>query len=83
MASIAAVHRVDQSNQTVRTLAEVTPHGADLVSAFDAPHGEIQVLALNGNRAEAARSEVRDDIANLYLIEDRGHTTYVKPYHHR
>ena len=64
--------------QTVRTLVEMTPQGADFVLASDAPHGETQVLVLHGLHAGTARSESRDHFPKFQLTEDRGSSPIMK-----
>ena len=61
----ASVVAVDNSDHTNRS--DTTPQGADFVKASEDPHGETQVLVLNGYHTETARLGRRDHIAELHL----------------
>ena len=57
------------------------PERADLVLASDVPHGEVDVLVLDGLHVEADRGDGGDDLAEFQLVQDRGFTGRVEPHH--
>jgi hypothetical protein len=59
----------------------VTPERANLVLAADVPHGERDVLVLDGLDVEADGRDGGDNLAKLELVEDGGLAGGVKANH--
>lgn len=65
-----AIVRVDHEDQTLSVLEVVPPERADLVLSSDVPHGERDVLVLDGLDVEADGGDSSDDLAELELVQD-------------
>ena len=76
--SVVAVGGVDQ---TVHSPEMLSPSRLNLVLASRAPHGETQVLVLNGHHFATDRRNGRHHFAKLQLEESRGLSCSIKLAH--
>jgi hypothetical protein len=72
---------VDDEDDTLGVLEVVPPQGTDLVLTTDIPHGELDVLILDGLDVEADGRDGGDDLTKLQLVEDGGFTGSIKTDH--
>ena len=63
---------VNNKYESLRVGVIVAPEGADLVLAADVPHGERDVLVLDGLDVEADGRDGGHDLAQLELVQDGG-----------
>ena len=76
-----AVVRVDDEDEALRILEVVAPQRTDLVLTAHIPHGEVDVLVLDGLHVEADGGDGGDDLAELELVEDGGLTSGIETDH--
>jgi len=72
---------IDDEDDTLRVLEVVPPEGADLVLSTNIPHGELDVLVLDGLNVETDGGNGRDDLAELELVENGGLSGSVETDH--
>jgi len=75
------VVRVDHEDDTLGVLVVVAPEGTDLVLASDVPHGEGNVLVLDGLNVETDGRDGRNDVTQLELVKDGGLTCSIQTDH--
>jgi len=72
---------VDDEDEALSVLEVVPPEGTDLVLTSDIPHGEVDVLVLDGLHVEADCGDCCDDLTELQLVQDCGLTGGVETDH--
>lgn len=72
---------VDDEDDTLGVLEVVSPQGTDLVLTTDIPHGELDVLVLNGLDVEANSRDGGDDFTKLQLVQNSGFTGGIETDH--
>lgn len=81
LADTIAIVGINNEDNTVGVLEVVAPEGAELILSSDVPHGELEVLVLNGLNIEANGGNSGDDLAELELEEDSGLTGGIEADH--
>lgn len=72
LAHAVLVVGVNDEDQALGVLVVVAPERADLVLASDVPHGERDVLVLDGLDVETDGRDRGHDLAELQLVQDGG-----------
>ena len=57
----------------------MSPEGPDLVLATDIPHGEADVLVLDGLHVEANGGDGGHNLTQLQFVQDGGLTSSIQP----
>jgi len=76
-----AIVGVDHKDETLSVLEVVPPEGTDLVLASDIPHGEVDVLVLDGLHVETDGGDSGDDLTELQFVKDGSLTGGVETDH--
>lgn len=66
------IRGVDHVDEGLGVLVVVLPELSDLVLSSDVPHGELDLLELNGFHVESDGGDGGDDLTELELVEDGG-----------
>ena len=72
---------VDDEDNTIGVLEVVTPEGAELILTSHIPHGELEVLVLDGLHVESDGGDGGDALAELQLVQDGGLTGGIETDH--
>mmetsp|Transcript_73127 Transcript_73127/g.200800 ORF Transcript_73127/g.200800 Transcript_73127/m.200800 type:complete len:561 (-) Transcript_73127:65-1747(-) len=81
LAHAVAIVGINDEDDTLGVLVVVAPERADLVLAADVPHGERDVLVLDGLDVEADGRDGGHNLAKLELVEDGGLASSVEADH--
>lgn len=76
-----AIVAIDDEDDTLGVLEVVPPQRSDLVLTTDIPHGELNVLVLDGLDVEADGGDGGDNFTKLELVEDGGFTGGIESDH--
>jgi hypothetical protein len=76
-----AIVGVDDEDDTLSVLEVVPPQRSDLVLTTDIPHGELNVLVLDGLDVETNGRDGGDDFTELQLVKDGGFTGSIETDH--
>mmetsp|Transcript_4866 Transcript_4866/g.14537 ORF Transcript_4866/g.14537 Transcript_4866/m.14537 type:complete len:215 (+) Transcript_4866:85-729(+) len=72
---------IDHEDQALRVLEVVPPERSNLGLSTDVPHGERDVLVLDGLHVEPDGWDGGDDLSKLQLVQDGGLTRIIKAHH--
>lgn len=67
-----AIVGIDNEDDTLGVLEVMSPERSDLVLSSDIPHGELNVLVLDGLDVESDGWDSGDDFTELQLVENGG-----------
>jgi len=76
-----AIVGVDNEDNTLGVLEVMPPQRPDLVLSSDIPHGELDVLVLDGLDVESDCWDSGDDLTKLELVEDGGLSGSIQTNH--
>jgi len=79
--STIAIVGINDEDKTLGVLVVMAPQWADLILATDIPHGEADVLVLDGLDVESNGWDRSNDLTELQLVQNSGLTSGIETDH--